>query len=99
MTDSQYLGTIQILQNLNKNYYYLTSAKAMICQIDANCSPFHPLNMLPFHSRLERLKLICYSLMTIFSKYHFKTGTLYILFLSSHVFTSLEFDSNFGILL
>ena len=34
------------------------------------------------------------------SKYYFKTGTICLLFLSSHVFATLEFDSNhFGILL
>ena len=55
--------------------------------------------MLPFHIRLERLKLIYYSLISNFSKYYFKTGTLCFLFLSSYIFTALEFDSNyFGIL-
>ena len=100
MTDSQYLGTIQIWQNLNENHYYLTSTKSMICQIDVNCSPFQSLNMLSFHIRLEQLKLIYYSLMSIFSKYYLKTGTLHIFFSSSHVFTALEFYNNyFAILL
>ena len=35
-----------------------------------------------------------------FSKYYFKIGGICLLFLSSHVFAALEFDSNhFGILL
>ena len=39
-------------------------------------------------------------LISTFSKYYFKTGTICFLLLSSHVFTALEFDSNhFGILL
>ena len=52
--------------------------------------------MLPFHIKLERLKLIYYGFIYSFSKYYFKTGII----LSSHVFNALEFDSNhFGILL
>ena len=33
-----------------------------------------------------------------FSKYYFKTGTFFLLFLSSHVFTALEFDSNYFVI-
>ena len=40
MTDSLYLLTIQIWRNLNEHYYYLTSTKTVICEIDADCSPF-----------------------------------------------------------
>ena len=99
MYDSQYLRTVQIWQNLNEHHYYLTSTKSVISQIDANCSPFHSLNTLPFHIRLENLKLIKDSFILISSKYYFQTGTLYLLFLSSHVFTILELDNNyFGIL-
>ena len=71
MTDSKYLGTIQIWQNLNEHHYYLTSTTSVISQIDANCSPFNLLNMLPIHIRLERLKLTYDSLITNFPKYHF----------------------------
>ena len=46
-----------------------------ICQIDTNCSPFHSLNMFPSRIRLEHLKLIYYSLISIFFKHHFKTST------------------------
>ena len=100
MPNSQYLGPIQIWWNLNEHYYYLTSTKSVICQIDANCSPFQLLNMLPFQIRLECLQLIYYSLTSNFSTYLFKIGTLCLLFLSSHVFATLQFDSNhFGILL
>ena len=56
------------------------------------------LNLLPFHISLERLKVIWYRFISISSKYHFKTGTLCLLFLSSLVFTALEFYSSyFGI--
>ena len=37
MTDSQFLGKIQIWQNFNEHRYYLTSTKSVICQIDTNC--------------------------------------------------------------
>ena len=58
MNDSMYFGTIQICQNLKEHCYYLISTIFVIWQIDANCSPFQSLNMLPFHIRLERLKLV-----------------------------------------
>ena len=38
--------------------------------------------------------------MSIFSKYYFETGTLYLFSLSSYVFATLELDKDyFGILL
>ena len=46
MHHSLYLGTIQIWQNLNVQFYYLTSTKSVICHINANCSSFQSLNML-----------------------------------------------------
>ena len=53
-----------------------------------------------FFSHLFTLKANLLGLIANFSKYYFKTGTIYLLFLSSHVFAGLEFDSNhFGILL
>ena len=55
MVDSIYLGTIQICQNLNEHYYYWISTTSVICQINANCSPFQSLNILHFWIRLERL--------------------------------------------
>ena len=64
------------------NFYQI-----MICQIEANCSPFQSVIMPPFHIRLERLKLFNIKFSNI--KFYFKTDAL-----------SLEFDSNyFGILL
>ena len=84
MTDSKYLGTIQIWWNLNEHYFYLTSTKSVIFQIDANCSPFQSLNMLPFHIRL----------VSNVSRYFFKTGTFCLLFLSSHVSPGFQFDNN-----
>ena len=46
------------------------------------------------------LKTNLLGLISTFSKYYFKTGLICLLFLSSRVFTALEFDSNhFGILL
>ena len=99
MANSLHLGTIQIWQNLNERYYYFTSTKAVICQTD-DFSPFQSLNMLPFHIGLECFKLIYYGLISNFSKYYFKTDTICLLFLSSHLFTVLEYDSNhLGILL
>ena len=96
MTDSQYLVTIQIWRNLNEHCYYLTLTEFAICQIDTNCSPFQWLNLLPFHIRLERLKLTYYSLVSNFPRYFFKTGTLGVL---CHAFAALHCDSNyFGIL-
>ena len=35
--------------------------------------------MFPFHLKLERLKLIYYSLISDFSEYYYKTGTLFLL--------------------
>ena len=58
MTDFMCLGTIQICKNLNEHYYYLILTTSMIWQIDADCSLFQSLNMLLFHIRLDRLKLI-----------------------------------------
>ena len=46
MHHSLYLGTIQIWQNVNIEFYYLTSTKSEICHINANCSSFQSLNML-----------------------------------------------------
>ena len=51
--------------------------------------------MIPFHIRLEPLKLTYYSLITIFPKYYFKTGTLFLPLFILHVFTALEFNSNY----
>ena len=78
----------------------LTSTKSVICQKDVNCSKFYSPNWLLFHIRAERLKLTYYSLISNFSRYYFKTGTLCLFFLFSHVFPALELDSNcFGFLL
>ena len=86
MTD---LGTIQNWPNLRKHQYYLTSTKFLIWKIDKNVSSFQSLNMLSFHIRLLHLKLIYYDLISIFVTF----GTMYLLFLSSHVFISLKFNS------
>ena len=75
-------------------HYLLISPKSVIC-LDANCSPFQLLNLLPFQIGLKRLKLVYNSLNINFSKYQFKTGTLYLHFLSSHLFIVLEFDKNY----
>ena len=53
-----------------------------------------------FSHQARTLKTTPLGLISNFSKYHFKTSTLRLPFLSSHVFTALEFGSNhFGILL
>ena len=73
---------------VNEYYYFLISTTSVICQIDANCSPFQSSNM----ARMLKTKLL--GLTSIFSKCYFNTGTICLLFLSLHVFTTLEFDSN-----
>ena len=71
----------------------------MIFQIDANCSPSQFLNIVYFHIRLERVKQIYCSLISILSIYYIQTGTLCLPFLSSHIFIALEINSDyFGIL-
>ena len=53
-----------------------------------------------FSHQAKMLKLTYYSLISNCARYYFKTGTLCLLFLSSHVFPALEFDSkHLGILL
>ena len=78
-----------LITNLNEHRYYLNSTKSVIFQIEANCSPFQSLSMLSFHTRVERPKLIYYSLISISSKYYFKSSTLCLLFSSSHIFIYL----------
>ena len=82
-------------QNLNSGFVEWR------CAVVINTTPRRrTLYMLSFHVPLERPKLIYYSLISIFSKYHFKTSALCLVFLSSLVFTTLEFDNYyFGILL
>ena len=70
------------------------STASVIWQIGANCSPFQSLSMLPFHIRFRTLKTNLLGLISNFSKYYFKTGTVCLLFLFSHVFTTLEYDNN-----
>ena len=82
--------TIRIWQNLNEHYCYLTSIKSAIWQIDTNRSPFQLLNMLPFHilRNTRTLKTNLLQFIIIFSKYYFKIGTIFHLFLSSYLFTA-----------
>ena len=94
ITDSMYLGTIQIYRNSNEHYYYLNPTTSVIRQIDTNCYPFQSLNMLPFYIRIRTLKTNLLGLVSNFPKYYFKTGTICLLFLSPHVFTALKCDSN-----
>ena len=50
--------------------------------------------------QVRTLKTNPLGLISSFSKYYFKTGTIFLLFLPSHVLTALEYDGNhFGILL
>ena len=100
MTYFKYLGTTQIWWNLNEHHCYLTSTNSVVFQIDATCSPFQVLNMLPLQFRLEPLRLIYCSLTRNFSEYHFKTDALCLFFFPSHVFSAFDFDSSYiGILL
>ena len=51
-----------------------------------------------FSHQARTLKTNLLGLISNFSKYYFKTGNIRLLFLSSHVFTTLEFDSShFGV--
>ena len=53
-----------------------------------------------FSHQARTLKTNLLGFISIFSKYYFKIGTIYLLFLSSHIFPALGFDSNHsGILL
>ena len=68
----------------------------LVCDLSIRHKLFSiPDMLLPFHIRLERLKLIHYSLITNFSKYHFNTGTLSLLSFSWHILTVSEFDINY----
>ena len=54
----------------------------------------------PFSHQGRTLKANLLGLISNISNYCFKTGTIFLLFLSSDVFTALEFDSNhFDVLL
>ena len=98
MTDFYVLRCNSDLSNLNEHYYYLISPASVIWQINANCSPFHSLNVLFSHqARTVQTNLL--GLLSNFPKNYFKAGTIRLLFLSPHVFTAVEFNSNyFGIL-
>ena len=100
MTDSQFLGTIWILRNLNEHHYDLTSAKSMICQINTNCSSFQLLNV-SFRIKLEMPKTdLLQFFYQIFLNITLKLAKFGLIFLSSHVFAILKFDNSyFGILL
>ena len=53
-----------------------------------------------FSHQARMLKTNPLGLISNVSKYYFKNGKICLLFVSSHVFTALEFDRNhFGILL
>ena len=89
-TDSRYLGTIQICRILNDHCYYLILTTSVIWQIDANCSPFHSLNMLPFYIRFRTLKTNLLCLISCFSKYYFEPDKICLFLLSLHAFTASE---------
>ena len=52
-----------------------------------------------FSHQARTLKTNLLGLISIFSKYCFKTDTICLLFLSSHVFTALEFNTNHFVIL
>ena len=96
ITEALYFGTIQICRNLNEHHYCLTSTKPNVfkenCQIDATCSPFQSLDMFPFQIRLACLKLTYHRLISNFSRYYFKTGTLppFLIFACTYFFRIWE---------
>ena len=71
----------------------LTSTKTVIRQLDGNYFPFQSLNILPFHIRPKRLKLIYYSLILSFPDVTLKV-TQFNSFHSSYLFSTLELESN-----
>ena len=95
-----YLGTIQICRNLNEHYYYLISTASLYLTNKCKLFSIPVAEYASFSHQARMLKTNLLGLISNFSKYYFKTGTICLLFLLSHVFTALEFDSNhFGILL
>ena len=101
-TDSMNLGTylskLEWTRLFNFNYIrdMVNRRKLFSIPVAEHASFSHQ----AFFSHLFTLKTNLLGLIANFSKYYFKTGTIYLLSLSSHVFASSEFDSNhFGILL
>ena len=90
--------------NLNDYYYYLIENviwKLQLCDLKNRRKLFSiPVAEYAYFSHQDRtLKTNLLCLTSNFSKYFFKTGITCLLFLSSHVFTALEFDNNhFGFL-
>ena len=100
MTYSMHLGTIQLRQNLN--YYLLLFNFNCILDLTNRRKLFSiPLTeCASLWHQARPLNTNLLGLISNFSKYYLKTDTVCLLFLSSHVFTAFEFDSNhFGILL
>ena len=89
MTDSMYLVANLICGNLDR---HLTNRrKLFVIPVAEYASCSH---------QVRTLKTNLLGLISRFSKYYFKTGTICLLFLPSHVLTALEYDGNhFGILL
>ena len=100
MTDSMYLSTTQICQNLNEYYYYLISTIFQLYGLTNRCKLFSiPVaEYASFSHQTVTLKTNLLGLISNLSKYSFKTCTIFLLFLSLHAFTALESDCNhFGI--
>ena len=103
MTDSMYLGTFQICRNFHEHYYYLLLFSFNYIRDLTNRRKLFFVSVADYASfshQARSLKTNLLGLTPNFSKYYLKTGTICLLFLSSHVSTALEFESNhFGILL
>ena len=92
MTDFMCFGTSQIYRNLNEHCYYFISTTS----VTNRCKLF--IISIPEYASISRqartLKTDPLGLISNTSKYYFKTGTICLLFLSSHLFAALEFDSS-----
>ena len=93
MTDSMYLGTCHICRDLNERCQYLISTTSMI-RHRCKSFPFPVAEYASFSHQGRTPKTNLQGLILNFSEYYFKTGTICRLYLSSHVFFALGFDSN-----
>ena len=85
ITDPQYLGTIQI--------WWISTNRRKLFSI-----PVTEYASFSYQTRSLETDLLQFNIS--FFKFHFKTDTLLFLFLSSHICTALEYESDyFGILL
>ena len=88
MTDSQYLGTIQIWQNLNEDHYYLTSLQLNLWFVNYRQIILHSSRWICFLHQVRTLKtnLLQFIILNLAPFFSFS----YL-----HTFPTLEFESNY----